>query len=722
VASNGLAARAARWSIDRLRQPGTWAVLMGAAVILPFLSSSGLWDPWETHYAEVARRMLVDGDWLTPRWRHELFFSKPVGIFWMMAGSFAIFGINTLAARLPFALIGVLGVWLTHRFVSRLTDPRRGLWSAAVLVSTPFYYFISRQAITDIPFAVFTLGCLGHFIVAAMAEQPSRRDLAAIYVYAALAALAKTPVGLAIPAAVVLVYLLLSGDWRVLRKLGLWWGVPLFLAIAAPWYLIMAFQHGGSFLNEFFLHHNVQRAFTGVHGERGTFDYYLQQMGYGLFPWVALLPLAFGRLANVFRSRTATISLRLATPTPQTQAARLDLFLLIWAGVTFAAFSLIVTKFHHYVFPALPPLAILVGLSLAEREDGNWRILAPVGALLLAMVANDLISSASHLSNLCTYAYDRPLPEDAYPRWFLLAVSVAFGAALVIARWLPGRLVTWSLAGLAGLTALWVSWTWVAGLGGTMGQQALFETYRQVAGPDEKLYQYQMNWRGEVFYSADTIIKLSDEAGVRNVMQRPGRHFIIAVRDGFSVVDRAVRQATGKHLHVLPGSNLRYVLASNQIDEGIEDLNPLARDVLTEPPAIQHPLAASWVDGIEFLGYDLEPEHPGRGDEFSLNLYFQCTRAVTKSWQIFIHIDGHGHEFHRINGDHFPVQGLFPTDTWLPGDIVRDRVQLKLPFEFTADRYAIYLGFFIGDKRMKLAPGAPGDGQNRLRAGVMTTR
>ena len=76
-------------------------VLMAGVIILPFLGSTGLWDPWETHYAEVARRMLQDGDWLTPRWRNELFFSKPVGIFWMLATSFSIFGTNALAARLP---------------------------------------------------------------------------------------------------------------------------------------------------------------------------------------------------------------------------------------------------------------------------------------------------------------------------------------------------------------------------------------------------------------------------------------------------------------------------------------------------------------------------------------------------------------------------------------------------------------------------------------------
>ncbi|MBN2494215.1 MAG: glycosyltransferase family 39 protein [Deltaproteobacteria bacterium] len=705
-----------------VRNPGTWVVLGAAAIILPLLGSAGLWDPWETHYAEVARRMLADGDWLTPRWRNELFFSKPVLIFWMMAASFAVFGINALAARLPFALLGILGVYLGYRCVARLTDPRRGVWAALVMATSPFYFYISRQAVTDLPFVVFLVGCLGCFLIAAIEPEPRLRDVLGIYVFAALAALAKTPVGLAIPVVTVLAYLLLTGDWRVLGRIKLHIGLPVFFALAAPWYLAMVIKHEGRFFNEFFLHHNLQRAFTGVHGERGSFEYYIQQLGYGFFPWVALLPQALARLGGRLRRTQTAAAIRLAGPNPATASLRLDLFLAIWLVCSFVAFTLIVTKFHHYVFPALPPLALLVGLTLAEEDRGGWRFLAPLGAALLAVVANDVVADPAHLSNLCTYAYERPVPHDLYPRFFLLGLSVAFGAVLLSGRWLAGRWNAWALGALAAIGAAVLSWFYLAPLGHTMSQQDLFETYRELAKPGEKLYQYQMNWRGEVFYSDDTIVKVSSEASVERIFKSEERAFIIAVRDGFSAVDRAVRRATGKHLHVLPGSNLRYVLASNSIEAGAQDLSPLSRDVLREAPPIDHPLKASWADGIDFLGWNIEPAQPEIGSQIELTLFFKCTRAVTKSWQIFIHIDGHGHEFHRINGDHFPLDGLFPTDHWLEGDIIRDRVKLHVPIEFTARRYHIYLGFYIGDTRMHLLPGSPSDGNDRLRAGTIEMR
>ncbi|MBW1872028.1 MAG: hypothetical protein JRJ19_08195, partial [Deltaproteobacteria bacterium] len=224
---------------------------------------------------------------------------------------------------------------------------------------------------------------------------------------------------------------------------------------------------------------------------------------------------------------------------------------------------------------------------------------------------------------------------------------------------------------------------------------------------------------GEVFYSADTIIKLSSETAVRNILKQDKRMFIIAVSDGFAAVDRAARVATGKHLHVLPGSNIRYTLASNRLDPGVEDQNPLSENVFSEPPEISHPLLAEFQEGAAFLGYDVEPESPEIGDEFELTLYWKCLKPIGKSWQVFVHIDGHGHEFHRIHGDHYPLKGLFTTDRWMNDDIIRDKIKLKIPIEFSPGRFTIYVGFYSGDPRMKVLPGFPQDGSNRVRAGTL---
>jgi len=61
------------------------AALMASLVLLPYLGAVGLWDPWETHYGEVAREMVQRNDYVHPYWENAWFFSKPAFTMWMMA-------------------------------------------------------------------------------------------------------------------------------------------------------------------------------------------------------------------------------------------------------------------------------------------------------------------------------------------------------------------------------------------------------------------------------------------------------------------------------------------------------------------------------------------------------------------------------------------------------------------------------------------------------------
>src|SRR5664279_880297 len=89
-------ARRAPWSVllERLseRQMIVLVILVGLLLYLPFAGTYGLWDPWETHYGEVARQMVTRGDFISLWWPGSpqdpasgVFFSKPVLTFWLMA-------------------------------------------------------------------------------------------------------------------------------------------------------------------------------------------------------------------------------------------------------------------------------------------------------------------------------------------------------------------------------------------------------------------------------------------------------------------------------------------------------------------------------------------------------------------------------------------------------------------------------------------------------------
>ena len=75
-------------------------ILGGLLLYLPFAGSYGLWDPWETHYSEVARQMTHRGDFISLWWPGsprdvDVFWSKPVLSFWLMSIGMHLAGIGS---------------------------------------------------------------------------------------------------------------------------------------------------------------------------------------------------------------------------------------------------------------------------------------------------------------------------------------------------------------------------------------------------------------------------------------------------------------------------------------------------------------------------------------------------------------------------------------------------------------------------------------------------
>jgi 4-amino-4-deoxy-L-arabinose transferase-like glycosyltransferase len=155
---------------DRLQR---WLVISGIfALYLLNAGSFGLWDPWETHYGEVARNMLETFDWVNPWWGYqrkignepiagEWFYSKPIYIFWSELTFLKLIGYTDWAFRLPQALLGASMASMTYLTVERIAHRSYATMAALVLALSPFAYMVSRQAQTDMPFvATMTIGLL----------------------------------------------------------------------------------------------------------------------------------------------------------------------------------------------------------------------------------------------------------------------------------------------------------------------------------------------------------------------------------------------------------------------------------------------------------------------------------------------------------------------------------------------------------------------------------
>src|SRR5262249_13720661 len=104
-----------------------------------------------------------------------------------------------------------------------------------------------------------------------------------------LAVLAKGPVGIVLPGAVIVLFLLRERRLSVLWDRCVFQGLLACLAVALPWYIWVSIDTKASFLRGFILTHNVNRFLSPMENHRGPVYYYLLVLLAGFAPWSAFL-------------------------------------------------------------------------------------------------------------------------------------------------------------------------------------------------------------------------------------------------------------------------------------------------------------------------------------------------------------------------------------------------------------------------------------------------
>ena len=388
--------------------------------------------PDEGRYVEISREMAATGNYLTPRLNSVKYFEKPVLFYWLEAFSINLFGLNEFALRLwpaLFALFGCLAIAVAGaRLFGRLT----GLLGATVLATSLLYYGLSRAIVLDMPVSILLTLALLSFLMGTHEAPGLKRRLYLwiFYAFAALAVLTKGLIGIFIPGMVIGAWILLLGEWRMLKTLYIPSGLALFLLIAAPWH-IMVGRANPEFYQFYFIHEHFQRYLTKVHGRYKPFWYFMPIVLLGLFPWSAFLVQAIKHnLPSTWRER---------------HEHRDALFLMLWAGLVFLFFSSSSSKLAPYILPVFPPLALLVGRYLAAAWDSRDFPGLRTGYSIF-LVASLLLAAA-----FLGLPYYWPIPAQAQilgAYGYSIASTLAIGgvAAWGLARY---RNLGWAVVALA---------------------------------------------------------------------------------------------------------------------------------------------------------------------------------------------------------------------------------------------------------------------------------
>lgn len=322
-------------------------------------------------------------------------------------------------------------------------------------------------------------------------------------------------------------------------------GILLFLGVALPWYYEMFTfwrldDESKLFWFRFIIHDHFARLGAGVHTTTpgGNFTYFIEQGGYAMFPWVVLIP---GALATLARAR----------PRGRTGFDGVAVVTTLWFAVTFLLMGASATKFHHYVFPMLPPMAIAIGLFIDKLwEEGldAHALSLLFGVPLFVLVGKDLVATPKNFTDLFVYNYDRPYPLKEVVERFgvqnilrggMIVVGVAAGAFALL-RSKVGVFTT----GLAGAMAfaLWFSWDHWVDLSHHWTQRDQFWRYYAMRRPGEPIAAFLMNWRGETFYSRNTVKQIKDNAnvGMANYAAQPGRKWSLVEHNRLGILKNAV--------------------------------------------------------------------------------------------------------------------------------------------------------------------------------------
>jgi 4-amino-4-deoxy-L-arabinose transferase-like glycosyltransferase len=323
------------------------------------LGQRPLWEYDEAMHAQVAKEMLQRGDWCTPVFNGENFYDKPVLHFWLVIGSYLVLGVNELAARLPSAMLGMLGALLVYVWARTLYGSFAALLSALVLATSVEYVVLSQNIIHDLALSLFISIALFLFHRASRENGFTRITFVCFYAALGGAVLTKGPIGLLLPGLIIFLYLLKTKQWHLILNRNIFAGAAIFLIIALPWYIIMALRHD-DYLQAFLIKGNIARFFSRKSGHREPFYFYIQMLAAGFFPWSVFIPSALYLHFQSFRRKKDNDSF----------------FLLLAAVAPIIFFSLSRSKLPTYILPVFPALAILIGsfweAGLRPEAGASW--------------------------------------------------------------------------------------------------------------------------------------------------------------------------------------------------------------------------------------------------------------------------------------------------------------------------------------------------------------
>ena len=418
-------------------------------------------DDVDAVQAQIARNMLDSGDWIIAHLDGVPYLEKSPLIYWLIATSYRIFGVHDWAARIPVAVAAILLAWVTWRYGRWAFGDRVGFYAGLALATCVGLFLFTRIQIPDVMLTLWVCLAFWSFQRALDRDEPRPRLWALLLAISlGIGVMLKGLIAIVAPAGGILLYLALTRQLfslHVWKRLHIFTGALVILAIAAPWHVLATLRmppyfdftmHSGpgeyhGFLWFYFINEHVLR-FLNLRYPRDyntvpRLAFWLLHLLW-LFPWSFFFPAVMG------------LSFK-----PVDRAGRSRLLALCWAAFLLVFFTFSTTQ-EYYSLPVYPALALLLGSAMAT--DSHWirggtRVVGGVAALALLAIAailfavralptpgdisNGLQSHPEAYTLSLGHLRDLTMASFAYLRVSLVVAGIAFligamGALLLEAR------------------------------------------------------------------------------------------------------------------------------------------------------------------------------------------------------------------------------------------------------------------------------------------------
>lgn len=762
-----------------------WIAALALIVLFPCLGTPGLWEPQEMAVADEAAARHDDtykpatpatqcGKTPDPEGARTL---TPRTAAWGLD----VFATSDGGARLPFALLGFVGVMVVFGIGWRLGSARAGLLSGLVLMSFPLWAMSSRQLTNDLPTAVGG-ALMVYGMVALSRPLRVRAELLVLDVIVALVAIAAgghlafygggVLLGLIPPLAAIavaggfglaIVLAALGRTWREIDRRPLRgapppWPEParMLVALAAAvalgaicyWLARQVFDlgpltvgtrqiAGKSILTSDCWSSALGGVWKGDDDLRATYDSLFEQIGFGMFPWAVLVPVALGALATGIAGEERRFG---------------GVIVLGWAAAAWFAAAVWQRKVGFVIYGGFPACAVGVGLwldavierraALAAAPPGNdrarwittaWSLIGLLVVAGVIVMAKDLSAFPERLTSLLVGNDQIKYPPNArflgasMKAWlWVIGLGVALPLAFAAWLWRPGKSALSDAAGhgltvalvVTALAALFWTHAWHRGLSENLSSKHVFQVYRDVKKSGEPLGIMGAMGNAPRYYAGGPTQTLGGREQVLEFLRRDQRVFALVPAAELCPI-HAARSDHG--YFVLDDTNAKWLLLSNQLG-GMRDKNPLVAAMTQTPPKwlTKEVDLATWDNQVKLVGVRM-PARVARGDKFTVTLVFKVIAPISGSWKVLGHFDLGGS---RFQGDHDPIRGRCQTSYWKVGDYVIDTFEVEAGnASFPAGNYDVWVGFFTGSnpnwRNMTVtnAPEGRKDGNNRVKIG-----